>query len=367
MLRRVSLILAFLLLPFLASIAQQPQYVEFKVRLTFQDGTMVTANNTGGQGTVATDTTTRSSAGGRSGMDSATAMQITLQMISDGGGGVVAEGRPDTEGVVTLRIVGAVVNGSQKEYVTYRIRVFGPEIEETFQDNVEPGRADKFMNISLRRKGEKPMPKDKGMVSANGLRIPHKAQKELEKGNKALAENKLDVAKEHINKAIELYPQFDEAYNMLGVVLLKSGDTMDGKKAFEKAVELNDKFARAYVNLAKLAIQDKEYEEAVMLIHKSLSVEPMSPEATSIACQAYLLTERYPDVVLSSRKLHALAHDGMTLCHFAAGVALTNLKQSSDAITEYNLFLSEARPNDILVPKARDAIEELNKQAAVQK
>lgn len=365
MLRRASLLLAFLLLSCILSSAQTPNYVDMKVRLTFQDGA---SNSTNSQGTPGADSNSRSSLGGRSGMDTTTAMQIRVQVIAaDGGGGPVAEVSPNTEGVATIRVVGSIITGGTQVYPTYRIRVFGPEIEETFEDNVEPGRADRFLNISLRRKGEKPLPKSKGMVSASGLKIPRNAEKELERGNKALADNKLDVAKEHVNKAIELYPQYDEAYNMLGVVLLKSGDTAEGKKAFEKAVQLNDKFARAYVNLAKLSMQDKQYEEAIMLIHKSLSVEPMSAEATSIACQAYLMTGRFADVATASRKLHSLAHDGMTLCHFAAGVALTNLKQSADAITEYNLFLTEAKPNDALAPKARDAIEDLNKQAVVQR
>jgi tetratricopeptide (TPR) repeat protein len=230
---------------------------------------------------------------------------------------------------------------------------------------VQPAAGDRVLMMTIRRKGEKPLPKSpKGIVSATGLTVPKGAQKELDKGNKALVENQIEQAKLHFTKAIELYPQFDQAYNNLGVVLIKTGDTAGGRKAFEKALELNDKFARAYVNLAKIELKDNQYEPAILLIDKSLSVEPLNSEAISVGCQGYLLTSRYEEVVAAARKLHSLPHDGMALCHFAAGVALANLKRPTDAITEYNLYLNEAKPSDALVSKARDAIEELNKQAA---
>jgi tetratricopeptide (TPR) repeat protein len=366
MLRRVLLSLLFLLLPVVSSLAQD-QYVEFRIHVSFQTNLSNSTGSTNGQGTAGADSKNRSDSGPPGRMDSMSAMQMTIQVMDSEGGGVIAEGSPNSEGVAKFTVLGSAVRGGRRLIPNYRVRIFGSEIEEEWADGVQPGGGDRNLMMSVRRKGEKPAGKtDKGMVSASGLKIPPKADKELEKGNKALADNKLDAAKEHINKAIEIYPQFDQAYNMLGVVLLKTGDAAGGKKAFEKAVELNDKFARAYVNLAKLSMQEKQYDQAITLINKSLSVEPMNPEAVSTICLASSMTSKFEDVAANSRKLHALPHDGMNLCHFAAGVALTNLKRSTDAITEYNLYLSEAKPNDPLIAKARDAIEELNKQAAAK-
>jgi tetratricopeptide (TPR) repeat protein len=366
MLRRVLLCLPLLLLSYL-SIHAQDQYVELRVSVTFQSDWNANKNSTNTNGTAGVDAKNRTDSGPRGRMDSMSAMQMTIQVMDSEGGGVVAEGSPNAEGVAKFTVLGSAVRGGRRLIPNYRVRIFGSEIEEEWAEGVQPGGGDRNLMMSVRRKGEKPVGKsDKGMISASGLKIPPKADKELEKGNKALADNKLDVAKEHINKAIELYPQFDQAYNMLGVVLLKTGDAAGGKKAFEKAVELNDKFARAYVNLAKLSMQDKQYDQAITLINKSLSVEPMNPEAISIACQASLIVDKFEDVAADARKLHGLPHDGMALCHFAAGVALTHLKRSTDAITEYNLYLSEATSTDSLVPKARDAIEDLNKQATAK-
>jgi tetratricopeptide (TPR) repeat protein len=366
MLRRVLLCLPLLLLS-TVSILAQDQYVEFRITVSFQSDWNNNKNSTNTNGTAGVEAKNRSDSGPRGRMDSMSAMQITVQVMDSEGGGVVAEGSPNSEGVAKFTVLGSAVRGGRKLVPNYRVRIFGSEIEEEWAEGVQPGGGDRNLMMSVRRKGEKPIGKsDKGMISASGLKIPPKADKELEKGNKALADNKLDVAKKHINKAIEIYPQFDQAYNMLGVVLLKTGDTAGGKKAFEKAIELNDKFARAYVNLAKLSMQDKQFDQAILLINKSLSVEPMNPEAISTVCLASSMSEKYEDVAAASHKLHALPHEGFALCHFAAGVALTNLKRSADAIAEYNLYLSEATSNDQLVPKARDAIEDLNKQAAAK-
>lgn len=365
MLRRFSFPLLLLLLSTISVLAQD-QYVTFRVRVTFQDGSAITsAGGTNAQGTPGADSKNRSTGGGQAHLDSMTALQIRVQVYSDDGSNL--EAFPNSEGVAEFRVLGSTVKSGVRIFPPYRVRVSGPEIEEQWAEGVEAGGSDRFLNMEIRRKGEKPKSKsDKGMVSAAGLKIPSAAQKEFDKGNKALSDNKLDLAKEHVNKAITLYPQFDQAYNALGVVLLKSGDAVGGKKAFEKAVELNDKFAGAYVNLAKLSMQEKQYDNAISLLNKSLSVEPMNAEAISTICLASSMTEKYEDVAVASRKLHGLPHDGMALCHFAAGVAFTNLKRSTDAITEYNLFLGESKPNDPLVPKARDALEELNKQAAAK-
>lgn len=365
--RFMLLTLASLLLT-VATAQAQSQFVEFRVYIVYQDGSRI--GEVQGSGQAGVDSANRSATPGANRATGGLGnMQIRVQILDPEGGGVAAEGYPNNEGTAQFRIVGSVIKSDgSRLFPAYRIRVFGSEIEEAWLENVEPGRADRMVTVAIRRKGEKPIAKsDESTVSASGLMVPKKAQKELDKGNEALAEKKFAEAKTRFSKAIEIYPPFDQAHNNLGVVLLELGDADAGKKAFQKALEINDKFATAYVNLARIAMRTSDYSGASELLTKSLSIEPLNPEALSMLCQSDVIAQNYKQVVAISKRLHGVPHLGMPLCHFGAGLAYQNLQRPADAIAEYNLYLQEAGPGDALVVKAREAIEELSRQTAVQK
>ena len=60
---------------------------------------------------------------------------------------------------------------------------------------------------------------------------------------------KSDHAIAHWRKAIELAPEYVEAYNDLGTELLRRGRTDEALAAWQKATEVNPSFAPAYFNL----------------------------------------------------------------------------------------------------------------------
>jgi len=282
-------------------------------------------------------------------------MSIRIQVRNDMGQ-VVAESSPSSQGDATFTLVASVTNvRGVKEDVVYRVRIYGPDIEEENIENVDPGGGDRFLNITIRRKGEKHG--QGGVVSANSLKIPGKAEKEFTRGTKALDEKKLPEAREHFEKAIELYPSYDLAYNGLGATLIEMKDIEGARTAFKKAIQVNDKFAGGYRNLARISAGDKDYATAVDLLQRSLALEPLNPEAPSRLCQFDYLLGKDTEVPELARKLHSLPHDGMELAHYAAASSLERMNKPDEAIGEYTLFLKEAPAGSNLVTTAKDSIE----------
>lgn len=338
---------------------QQTQTVELRINLVY-------GSPQSGSGNGQPSAQTHDNSGGHEQVTGIANMQLRVQVINSDGS-TVSEQMPNSEGLVRVRVLGSVMINGQRTYASYRIRVFGPEIEEVQLENIQPGAGDSMLNVQIRRKGTKEHPETvSGMVSAATLNIPSKAQKELEKGNETLEKNQYDQAAAHFKKAIEIYPKFDQAWNNLGVVKMKMGDAEGGKVAFEKALEANDKFARAYVNLARLDMKDQNYAKASERLAKSLSIEPLNADALSIACESALLEGKTTEVVNASTKLHSVPHEGFSLCHYAAGVAYTNMNKPDDAVKEYRLFLKES-PDSPLVAKARAAIQELGQSLEERK
>jgi tetratricopeptide (TPR) repeat protein len=282
-------------------------------------------------------------------------MSIRIQVRNDMGQ-VVAESSPSSQGDATFTLVGSVTNlRGVKEDVVYRVRVYGPDIEEENLENVDPGGGDRFLNITIRRKGEKHG--QGGVISANALKIPGKAEKEFNRGNKALEDKKLPEAREHFEKAIEFYPSYDLAYNGLGATLIEMKDIEGARSAFQKSIQVNDKFAGGYRNLARIFASEKDYVQAVDLLQRSLTLEPLNPEALSRLCQFDYLLGKDTEVPELARKLHSLPHDGMELAHYAAASSLERMNKPDEAIGEYTLFLKEAPAASNLVGTAKSSIE----------
>ena len=351
--RRASLLLLMLLSVPYAVGQGSSQMVQLRVSILWSDGARFTDRS---QGSVPNSGGTDQSIGGQVGTgNSVSNLAIRIAVIASSGG-TVAEASPDGEGNAVFSVQGAIQSGNTIEFPAYNIRVFGPEIDEAWLERVRPGQGDSLVTIRIHRKGEKKGAG--GLVSVAALKIPGKARKEFERGQKYLSKNKYPAARVSFQKAIAIYPQYYEAYNALGVTLMKLNDTTGGRKAFESAIRVNDKFAPAYVNLARVLGSAKEYDAAAADLQRSLSIEPLNPEALSLLCQYDVLRGSYAEVPGLAQKLHSIPHDGQALAHFAAGNALEHLNRPTEALYEYMLFMKED-PTSKLSSEAKSAVDRL--------
>src|SRR5262249_46424334 len=114
----------------------------------------------------------------------------------------------------------------------------------------------------------------KELVPAVRLKIPSDARKEFEKGSADMQKQHWADARKHFETAIAHYSDYDLAFNGLGVAENQMNDTDSARKAFARAVELNDRFAEAQRNLARILIGEKNFTEAATLLERSLESEP---------------------------------------------------------------------------------------------
>jgi hypothetical protein len=80
---------------------------------------------------------------------------------------------------------------------------------------------------------------------------------------------------EHLNKAVEVYPDYYDAYNMLGetyYIFLKDPETAIVN--FNKAIKIKPDFALAYYNLGFIYRSQKRYDTAVYYLKQSVKYLP---------------------------------------------------------------------------------------------
>lgn len=344
--------LAALLIP--PAFSQSVQNVQFRVTLIWANGdTFSDKQDTKGMPDLQGK---KGDAGGEPVRgNSVSNMGIRVAVLNDMGQ-TISETSPTSEGDASFTVVGAVMNSQgQMVPVTYGVRVYGSGIEEAIIENVVPAQGDRILTVNIRHKGETNKAAG-GLISANTLKIPRKAEKEFDRGDKALEKKDYQLARQHYQKAIDLYPSYDVAYNGLGATLVQTGDISGAQNAFEKSIQVNNKFAPGYRNLAQIAAHDNDYVKAAGLLEKSLSLEPLNPEALSRLAQFDYILGKDTAVPELVQKLHSLPHPGQAMAHFAAAASLERMNKPDEAIGEYTLFLKEASPENTLLSAAKAAI-----------
>ncbi len=320
--------------------------MQMKVQLTFDDSAPDTT-----PGAVATqnDPLHRGDSAGNQRRYDFNSMQIQVQ-LQDPLGGTFQEQAPNSDGLLRMTVCKKSI---------YRLRIIGPQIEEAIVDSIQPGGGDSLVTVVLHHKLTKEQEElakaQRATISAHSLNIPGKARKQLEKGDSALQAGALPEAEKAYGKAVALYPDFEEAENKLGVVLMQEGRKTSGQGAFIKALQINPIYAPAQVNLAKIAFDEKRYEDSYSLVTQALRNEPLNPDALFVAAEASFFKHAFAETVSYTETLHSLPHGKYALAHFLAGRSLEQQNQPQAALTQYQTFIQED-PSDPNAAHARELI-----------
>jgi Tetratricopeptide repeat len=232
----------------------------------------------------------------------------------------------------------------------YTIRVSGTPIQGTTTERVRIDDMDKSKSVFVHVKPHSDSPvtssksSPRAVTSTAELRIPGDAKKAFHKGMDAWEHNDFPKAAEQFEKAVSLYPEYDTAFNNLGVMYYQMGQVEKARAAFERSVALNEKDADADRNLARILIHDGNFSRAEGLLKNSLMVEPLNPISLTLLCVAEIETGDYDGALMNAHKVHQLPHEGCAVVHYVAGQALEHKGQPQAAATEYETYLRES-PN----------------------
>ncbi len=246
---------------------------------------------------------------------------------------------------------------------SHRIRITGSEIvdyEGEFE--IAPNENSHIENIRVKMKppvgGDKPAPGPP--IPSVRLKIPRAAQKEFDRGNKAAEKADWKAAAEAYRAAIQQYPDFDQAYNGLGVALSSQEDNAGAKAAFEKAISITPEYAMAGRNLARILLAERDWKRSDELLRKSLQIEPVNAWALTNAAYAELQLQDFAAAAANAQKVHMVPHTGFENAHYIAALALEQLGKSEEARAEYDLYLKEA-PTGPYAVRAHQASARLSK------
>jgi tetratricopeptide (TPR) repeat protein len=110
-------------------------------------------------------------------------------------------------------------------------------------------------------------------VSATTATAPKNAMKSFEKARTEWIDDRPDKAQRDLQKAVEIYPQFAEAWYQLGKIQVKSKSPA-AWESFSKAVSADPQFALPYEQMTPLSAQAEKWTEVIAETNRALELNP---------------------------------------------------------------------------------------------
>jgi len=199
-------------------------------------------------------------------------------------------------------------------------------------------------------------------------KVPDRARREYDLGLRAAAAGDSREAMAHLEKAVELAPDFYDALNKLGVEYLRVRQYRKAESILGKARALNPNDPLPLTNLGILHLQEGEslavapdavqdaakasYGKAVGVFEKVIALGPLSPRVGFyLGTALYRLGEyeRAESVLIKTLSLDSMVHEArLTLVSI-----YTRQKRYKEALEQINAYL-EANPDSPQSEKLED-------------
>jgi hypothetical protein len=153
-------------------------------------------------------------------------------------------------------------------------------------------------------------------VSVTSMAAPRDAMRAYEKAQKAKQEKPLEAEKQ-LSKAVEIYPQFAAAWNLLGDIHRQHDQLDQARTDYTRALSADAQFVNPAYGLAVIAMQEKKWAEAVQFTGQVLKMNSLAfPMAYFFNAAANYNLQNFDAAEESARKYKAmdLQHSHPDVC-----------------------------------------------------
>jgi hypothetical protein len=200
-------------------------------------------------------------------------------------------------------------------------------------------------------------------ISVTSLQVPNDARKEFEKGEKEARSNHLDLAAQHLEKAVNEYDKYAAAWNDLGTVYATGKETEKSRQAFQKAIAADPHYIPPYLGLAQLEMQNQEFQPAVETAGKVLDLDPSIGSANFIQTIGYFELNRLDDAEKSAQITEKGPHQNMSDLHVVHAQILIQKQDYPDAAAQMRAYLKEV-PQGRFADEMKKDLQQIEKSEA---
>ncbi|MGW8179804.1 MAG: tetratricopeptide repeat protein, partial [bacterium] len=142
-------------------------------------------------------------------------------------------------------------------------------------------------------------------VSVTSAAAPREATKALEKAQKELRKKKINYyqVEAHLERAVEVYSQFAEAWCLLGEARLAMGDHERARDAFQMSIASDESFIHPYAGLAQIDVGEQNWRRAADRARQIRELDPTYPRGLLFAGIANYYLQKFGDAEQSLEEL----------------------------------------------------------------
>jgi tetratricopeptide (TPR) repeat protein len=196
-------------------------------------------------------------------------------------------------------------------------------------------------------------------IGVGALGISPKARDDLRRAFDA--RGNIAKARRHLEKAIEISPNFDEALNDLGTMYYRDRQYDKARDLFERALAANPNLYAAQVNLGGALISLGNYERALTENSKAVQMRPGDSLAQSQVGQTLFYLKQYDEALVHLEQVKRIDPVSFTL----PGIFIAQIYESRGdkvrAVAEYKEFL-KVHPVNPYTAFIQNALSRLEKQ-----
>jgi tetratricopeptide (TPR) repeat protein len=130
-------------------------------------------------------------------------------------------------------------------------------------------------------------------VSAKQLAVPGRALREFDEASKALSRRAIAEAVEHLERAVEIAPQYANAWNTLGTVNYQTRNFARAEECFRRSLDEDPEAYEPLVNLGGVLVTLHKLDEAMSYNLHAMLVRPNDALANSQLGMTYFELGRF--------------------------------------------------------------------------
>jgi len=194
------------------------------------------------------------------------------------------------------------------------------------------------------------------------VNVRPEALKEFEQAQAAFASEKKEQKLEgvrHLEAAIELSPQFIEAYLRLGIAWMDLQQLDKAEQTLRHALEINPRTPIALFALGEIYLRQRKYGDAEKVLRAGLAIEDHAWQGHFALARLYWSRG---DIVKAGRQvgLTIQLNANLAEAHLLAGNILLRGNRREDAVEQFQEYLRLA-PDGEYAAQAKEAIERIKK------
>jgi tetratricopeptide (TPR) repeat protein len=199
-------------------------------------------------------------------------------------------------------------------------------------------------------------------LSATTAAAPEDAKKAFAKARELEDKKKWDKAEEKLQQAVRIYPQYAVAWYELGRTQIQMQNLAGARESLLRAVNADPKLVTPHQQLARLAFNDKNWQEVVAQTEQVLALNPISfPQDWFMNSVANYLLNQFDAAEKSARQgLKADIEGSIPKLEYVLGMVLLRKHDLAGAQEHMKNYVQRA-PNDPDIGKVQQQLAALEK------